>query len=97
MLGNIVSKAPTKLSYIKGSSYMKDVTTENSWTFGLRVGGGIDTPIYVIAGFMQRDQFNQQHQNNDTIYRPSVVNAQCIIGSEKIPDADLYCNYGIDN
>ena len=35
---------------------------------------------------MQRDQFNQQHQNNDTFYRPNVVNAHCIIGSEKLPD-----------
>ena len=54
---------------------MKDVTTENNWTFELSVGDGIDVPIYVIVGFMQRDQFNQQHQNNDTFYRPSVVNA----------------------
>ena len=29
MLGHIVSKAPTELSYIKRLSYMKDVTTEN--------------------------------------------------------------------
>ena len=27
MLGHIVSEAPTELSYIKGLSYMKDVTT----------------------------------------------------------------------
>ena len=45
---------------------------------------------------MQRDQFNQQHHNNDTFYRPSVVNAQCIIGSEKFPDTGTYCNYAID-
>ena len=45
---------------------------------------------------MQRDQFNQQHQNNDTFYRPSVVNAQCSFGSEKLPDAGINCNYGAD-
>ena len=44
---------------------------------------------------MQRDQFNQQHQNNDTFYRPSVVNAQCIIGSEKFPDAGKNFNYAM--
>ena len=84
------------MSYIKRSSYMKDVTTTSNWTFELDVGDGTDKPIYVFVGFMQRDQFNQQHQNNDTFYRPSVVNAQCVIGSEKIPDAGLNCNYAFD-
>ena len=45
---------------------------------------------------MQRDQFIQQHQNNDTFYRPSVVNAQCNIGSETLPDAVINCKYAID-
>ena len=89
MLGHIVSKAATELSYIKKSSLMKDVTTENNWFFELGVGDGIDLPIYVIVGFLPRDQFNQQHQNNDTFYRPSVVNAQCTHGSEKFPDAGI--------
>ena len=44
---------------------------------------------------MQRNQFNQQHQNKDTIYRPSVVTAQAINGSEKPPDAGTNCNYAI--
>ena len=52
MLGHIVSKTPTELSYIKRSSYMKDVTTKNNCTFELGVGDGIDIPIYVIVGFM---------------------------------------------
>ena len=76
MLGHIICKAATELSSIKRPSYMKVVTTENNWTFELGVRDGIDIPIYVIIEFMQRDQFNQQHQNNDTFYRPSVVNAQ---------------------
>ena len=96
MLSNIASKIPTELTFIKRSSYMKDVTTENNWTFDLGVGDGIDVLIYVIVGFMQRDQFNQQHQLNDTFYRPSVVNAQCIIDSEKFPDAGINCIYAID-
>ena len=45
---------------------------------------------------MQRDQFNQQHQNSDTFYRPSVVNAQCVVGSDKFTDAGINCNYAID-
>ena len=75
---------------------MKEVTTKNNRTFELGVGDGSDIPIYVTVGFMQRDQFNQQHQNTDTFYRPSVVNAQCIIGSEKTPAAGVNCNWAID-
>ena len=62
MLGHIVSKTPTELSYNKRSFYMKDVTTKNNWTSELRVGDGIDIAIFMIIGLMQRDQFNQQHQ-----------------------------------
>ena len=97
ILGPIVSKTPTELSFNKQSSYMKDVTTENNWTFELAVGDGIDLPVYVVLRFMQRDQFNQQHQINATFYRPSVVAAQCKIGSEKFLDAGILCNYAIDN
>ena len=96
MLGHIISKTPTELSKIKRSSYMKDVTTENIWTFELGVGDGIDILIYVIVGFMQRGQFNQQHRNNDTFYRPGVVNAQRINGSEKFPAAGINCIYAIE-
>ena len=46
---------------------------------------------------MEIDQFNQQHQNNDTFCRPKVVNTQCNIGSEKYPDAGGNCNCAIDN
>ena len=95
MLEHIVSRAATELSFIKKSSYVEEVTNENNWVFELGAGHGIDIPIYVIVGIMQRDQFNQQHQNNDVFYRPSVVNAQCIIGSEKLPNAGKNCNYAI--
>ena len=93
---DMLSKTPTELSLIERSSYLKDVTIENNWTFELGVGDGIAIPFCVIVGFMQRDQFNQQHQNNDTIYGPNVVNVQCDIGSEKIPDAGISFNYAID-
>ena len=40
---------------------------------------------------MQIDQFNQQHQNNDTFDRLSLVNGHCIIQNEKHPDARIFC------
>ena len=96
MLGHIVSKAATELSHIERSSYMNNVTTENNWTFECGEGDGIDLSIYVIVGFMQRSQFDQQHQNNVIINRQGKLNAQCIIGSEQFPDAGIKCNYAID-
>ena len=96
LLGHIVSRAATEQSYFKRPSYMKDGTTENNWPFELGVGDGIEIRFYKVAGYMQRDQFNQQHQNNDTFYRPIVVNAQGIIRSEKYPDAGINCSYAID-
>ena len=60
-LGDIVFKTPTEMSFIKRSSYMKDVTTEYNWTSELGVGDVVDIPICVKVGFMQRGQFNQQH------------------------------------
>ena len=51
---------------------MTDVTSENNWTFELGVGDGIDVPSYVIVGFVQRDQFNQQLQNNDAFFLDQV-------------------------
>ena len=97
MLGHIVSKTATQLSFIKRSYHMKDVTTENRWTFEFGVGDGVDISIFVTVGFIPGDQFNQQYQNNDAFYRPSVVNAQCIFGSEIFPDAGKKCYYAIDN
>ena len=96
ILGHFVSKDATELSYTIRSFYLKNLTTENNWTFELGIGDGIDIPIYVKFAFMQRDQFNQQHQKNDTFYTPSVVNAHCIIVSEKFPDAGINCFYAID-
>ena len=76
---------------------MKGVTTENNRSFEHSVGDSIDVPIYVIVGFMQNDQFNQQHQNSDKFYRPSVINAQCNISSEKVPEAGINCECAVDN
>ena len=78
------------------SSDMKNVITENNWIFEFGVGDGIDIQISVIVGFMQRDQFNQQHQNNDTFYRPNFVNAQSFVGKKNFPDAAMNCNYAND-
>ena len=69
---------------------MKDVTTENQWTFEFALRDLFDVAIHVIVRFMQRAQFNQQHQSTDTFYRPYVVMAQCVIGSDKYTEAGKF-------
>ena len=88
LLEQFVSGAATQLNNIKRSSYTNDVLTENIWTFGLVVQNGFDVPIFMIVWYMQRGHFNQQNQNSDTFYRPTVVIAQCSIGSEKYRGAE---------
>ena len=73
MLEHFVSRDTTELTYVRRSSHTKDVTTENIWTFELGVESSTDVPIYVIVRFMQRDQFDQEHQNNETFYTPTVA------------------------
>ena len=45
---------------------------------------------------MQRAQFNQRRQYNDTFHKASVVNAPCHIGTEQFPDAGIIFDYAND-
>ena len=93
----IVNKIPTELQYIERSVFMKEVNTQNLWNFELGTQEGINVPIWIIIGFQQQDRQNSQNENNDTFYRPSVISAQCIIGTEKYPDSAILLNYDDDD
>ena len=58
---------------------------------GLGVQSGFVVTVHVLIGFMRKSQFKQQHRNDETIQRPTVVNEKCIIGSEMQKN----CNYAI--
>ena len=75
----------------------KDVTTETFWRFEMAVQSGFDDLIYVIVGFKQQNQLNQQQRKAGKFFRPTLVNAQCIIGSRKDPAAATDCYFGIGN
>ena len=45
---------------------------------------------------MQRYQFNEQQKFTDTFYTPTVISAQCFIGAEKNPDAEIKSTYAVD-
>ena len=65
---------------------MNVVTTESNWTFELGVGDSNDFAIYVIVGFMQRDQLNQKHQNNDTLSGSRAVNSILAVKNFQMQD-----------
>ena len=50
-------------------------------------------PIWINIGFQQQDRQDSQSLNNDTFCRLPLVSAQCIIGTEKYPDAGILLNY----
>ena len=79
----ISSKVPTGLQYVERSVFMKEVNTQNLWTFELGTQEGINVPIWIVLGFQQRERQDSQKLNNDTFYRPIVTSAQCIFGTKK--------------
>ena len=76
---------------------MKEVNTQNLWTFELVNQECINVPIRIFVAFQQNDRQNDQNLNNDTFYRPLVTSAQCIIGTKKNPDSSILLNYNDDD
>ena len=93
----ILSKTPTELRYVERSVFMKEVNNQNICNFELRSHENMNVPIWIIIGFQQRDRQDSQNLNNDTFCRLPVVSAQCIIGTEKYPDAGILLNYDDDD
>ena len=93
----ILSKTPTELRYVERSVFMKQVNNQNVWNFELGSQANMNVPIWIIIGFQQQDRQDSQNLNNDTFCRLPVVSAQCIIGTEKYPDAGILLNYDDDD
>ena len=93
----IKKNTPTLLHYVERSVFMKEVKTQNLWTFELGTQEGVNVPIWIFVAFQQSDRQNDQNLNNDTFYRPPVSSAQCIIRTEKYPDSGILLNYNDDN
>ena len=93
----VLSKTPTELKYVERTVFMKEVNNQNLWNFGLGSHENMNVPIWILIGFQQRDRQDSQNLNNDTFCRLPVVSAQCIIGTEKYPDAGIFLNYDDDD
>ena len=76
---------------------MKEVNNQNLWKFELGSQENMIVPIWIIIGFHQRNREDSQNLNNDKFCRLPVVSAQCIIGTEKYPDAEILLSYDDDD
>ena len=96
LMNQIIDKIPTELRYVERSVFMKEVNTENIWSFEVGTQEGINVPIWINVGFQQSDRQHDQILNNDTFHGPPVTSAQCIIGTDKYPDSAILLNYNDD-
>ena len=97
LMTQIKKNTPTLLHYVERSVFMKELNTQNLWTFELRTQEGVNVPIWIFVAFQQSDRQNYQNLNNDSFYRPPVTSAQCIIGTERYPDSAILLNYEDDD
>ena len=49
----------------------------------------MNVPIWIIIKFQQKDRQGSQNLNNDTFCRLPAVSAQCVVGTEKYPNAGI--------
>ena len=93
----IKNKTPTNIHYPGRSVFMKEVNTQNFWTFELGTQEGVNVPIWIFVAFQQHDRQHDQTLNNDTFYRMPVSSCQCITGTEKYPDNATLLNCDDDD
>ena len=93
----ILNKTPTEIKYPERSVFMKEVITQNFWTFELGTQEGINIPTWIFGAFQQNDRQHDQKLNNDTFVRLPVIPAQVVIGTERYPDSAILLNYDDDD
>ena len=93
----ILIKTPTQIQYPERSVFMKEVNTQNFWTFELGTREDINIPTWIFVAFPQNDRQHDQNLNNDTFARLPVISAQVIIGTERYPDSAILLNYDDDD
>ena len=93
----ILNKTPTQIQYPERSVFMKEVNTQNVWTFELGTQEGVNIPTWIFIAFQQNDRQHDQNLNNDTFVRLPVISAQVVIGTERYPDAAIILNYDDDS
>ena len=68
-----LNKTPAELHFPERSVFMKEVNTQNFWTFELGTQEGINIPTWIFVVFQQNDRQHDQNLNNDTFVRLPVI------------------------
>ena len=97
LLNQNIKKMTTELQNTERSVFMKEVNSQNFWTFELGTQEGINIPVKIFTVFRQSDREHDQNLNNDTFFRMPVTSAQCTIRTEKNPNSAVLLNYGDDD
>ena len=92
LMNQITNKIPTELRYVEKSVFMKEVNTQNLWSFALGTHENMKVPIWIFVGFQQRGRQDSQKLANDTFCRLPNTSAQCVISTEKYPDSAILLN-----
>ena len=92
----IINKTPTQIQYPERSVFMKEVNTQNFWTFELGTQDFINIPTWLFVAFQQNVRQHDQKLNNDTFVRLPVISAQVVIGTERYPVSGILLNYDDD-
>ena len=93
----IRNKTPTQIQYPERSVFMKEVNTQNFWTFELGTQEGINIPTWIFVASQQNNRQYDQNLNNDTFVRLPVISAQVVIGTERYPDSAILINHDDDD
>ena len=93
----IFNKTPTELRHVERSVFMREVNNQLLWNFEGGSQESMNVPIWIIIRFQQQDRQSSKNLNIDTFCRLPFVSAQCIIGTEKYPDAGILLNYDDDD
>ena len=64
----ILCRTPTDFTYVQLNGFLKDVHTQNLWTFQLGSQDGIIVCIWFFVRYQQRDRQNSAMENNGNFY-----------------------------
>ena len=93
----ITDKIPTERRYVERSVFLKEVDTQNLWSFELGTHENMNVPIWIVVRFQQRDRQDSQKLAKDTFCRLPITSAQCVFSTEKYPDSGILLNYDDDD
>ena len=82
-----LSKTPTELRFIEKSVLMTEAINENLRNFELVTHENLNTPVWKINGFQQRNRQDSQNLYKDSFNRQLATSAECIRCTEKHRDA----------